>query len=211
MRAGERPEVLVYAFILDFLLRLLTIRALVTALKIDVLAPLVPYVAPPPDPDTPSYAPVYEETRQPIRFSTYILVVTALAAMAFVLVNVGADKQLHIDAAALMRDVRWSGRLAVVYWVQALVGRTITIDPAAPTELNLGYNARDIAILAFAVLAAGAAVAWRQTSGMNGSGWVVLAPLIVVRFLFDVARAFSPPLKLRRTRDPGGPARTGQP
>jgi hypothetical protein len=96
---------------------------------------------------------------------------------------------LHIDAAALMRDVRWAGRLAVVYWVQALLGRTITIDPAAPNGLNFGYNARDIVILAFAVLTAGAAVFWRQTSGMNSSGWVVLAPLLVVRFLFDLSSA----------------------
>ena len=55
----------------------------------------------------------------------------------------------------------------------------------------IGYNARDLVILAFAVLTAGSAVAARQMSGRNGSGWVVLAPLLVVRFFFDVSSARS--------------------
>jgi hypothetical protein len=84
-----------------------------------------------------------------------------------------------------------AGLLAATYWVQALIARTITIDPAAPPELNLGYNARDLVILTFALLTGGAAVAARQTSGLNSSGWVVLAPLLVVRFFFDLSSARS--------------------
>jgi len=200
VRSGDRPEVLVYAFILDFTLRLITVRVLLHALRTGSLAPVVSVFALPPELGEPSYAPVYEETRRPIHFATYFVVVGALAAFAFVLVNVGADKQIHLDPAALARDVRWAGGLALIYWLQALIGRTMTIDPAAADELNLGYNARDVVILAFAVLVAGAAVAARQMSGLNSTGWVVLGPLLVVRFFFDVARAFSASAKA--TADP---------
>ena len=189
MRSGDRPEVLVYAFILDFAMRLITVRALLQALKIESWASVVSMLSTQPEPDTPSYAPVYEETRQPISFVTYFVVVGALAAFAFVLVNVGPDRQIHLDPAALARDIRWAGGLALIYWLQALTGRTMTIDPAAPDEQNLGYNARDVAILAFAILAAGAAVVARQRSGLDSTGWVVLAPLLVVRFVFDVSSA----------------------
>ena len=180
---------LVYAFILEFLLRLVTIRLALLAFASNTLTSLASAFTASPAPGQRSYAPVYEETRQPIRFSTYIVVVVALGVMAFVLVNVGADHQLHVDADTLIGDLRWAGWLALTYWLEGLIDRTITIDQSADATLNFGYNARDLAILAFAVLTAGAAVVARQMSGLNDSGWVVLAPLIVVRFLFDLSAA----------------------
>jgi hypothetical protein len=189
LRSGERPPVLVYAFIIEFLLRLVTIQVILSALKANMLESAISYVTISPELGQRSYAPVYEETRQPIPFHTYIIVVLVLAAMAFVIVNVGADKQIHVDAETLVRDLRWAFALAAIYWLEGLIARTITIDRDAPGELNLGYNARDIVILAFADLTAGAAVAARQMSGLNSSGWVVLAPLLVVRFFFDVSSA----------------------
>ena len=54
---------------------------------------------------------MYEDTRQPIPFHTYVIVVPALGAMAFVLVNVGADHEIHVDVETLMRDLRWAGVL----------------------------------------------------------------------------------------------------
>jgi len=198
LRSGERPPVLVYAFIIEFLLRLVTIQVMMRALKANTLESPISYVTVPPEPGQRSYAPVYEETRQPIPFHTYIIIVLVLAAMAFVVVNVGADKEIHVDAEALVRDLRWASALAAIYWVEGLIGRTITIDRHAPSELNLGYNARDLVILAFAVLTAGSAVAARQMSGLNSSGWVVLAPLLVVRFFFDVSSARSAATKRAR-------------
>ena len=109
--------------------------------------------------------------------------------MAFVLVNAGADHQVHVDADTFGHDLQWAIWLALTKWLEGLLDRTITIDPDAPAALNFGYNARDVVILAFAVLTASAAVMARQMSGLDSSGWVVLAPLLVVRFVFDLSAA----------------------
>jgi hypothetical protein len=90
--------------------------------------------------------------------------VLILAWMAIVIVNVGVDQQLHLDPEMLARDLRWAFALAGIYWLEGLIGRTITIDRYASSELNLGYNARDLVILAFAVLTLDGA--WRR----DGSG-----------------------------------------
>ena len=191
VRSGERTTVLVYAFILEFLLRLVTIQVMQRALKTNTLESVIAAVTMPPAPGQRSYAPFYEDTRRPIPFHTYMIVVLLLAWMAFVIVNVGVDKELHLDPEMLVRDLRWAVALAGIYWLEGLIGRTITIDRYASSELNLGYNARDLVILAFAVLTAGWGVIARRIWRLNSSGWVVLAPLLVVRFFFDVSSARS--------------------
>jgi hypothetical protein len=191
VRSGERTTVLVYAFILEFLLRLVTIQVMQRALQANTLESVIAAMTMPPAPRQRSYAPYHEDTRRPIPFHTYIIVVLLLAWMAFVIVNVGVDQQLHLDPDMLVRDLRWAFALAGIYWLEGLIGRTITIDRDAPSELNLGYNARDLVILAFAVLTAGWGVLARRIWRLDSSGWVVLAPLLVVRFFFDVSSARS--------------------
>jgi hypothetical protein len=180
MRSGQRPQVLVYAFIIDVALRLLTLRVTPRA--------LAAYISAPPAPGQTSAPFVDEQTHQPATFPAYVIVVTMLAGFGFILANVNAQKQLDLDPNLLAADLRWGLLLALVYWLQALAARTITIDPSATLIQNLGYNTRDIVILALAVLGAGGAVAARQTWGLTSSGWTVLGPLLAVRFLFDLGR-----------------------
>jgi hypothetical protein len=168
------------------------------------LGALVSAVSTPPDPGERSSPLTHEETGRPVAFPGYLIIVSFLAVVAFVLANVNARKQLDLDGAMLVRDLRWAGGLAMIYWAQGLASRTIVIDPGESRELNLGYNAGDLRLLAFAVLAAGATAVVRQTAGMAGSGWVVLGPLLGVRFLFDLTSALR--LSRRRTIRPAEPS-----
>ena len=122
VRAGDRPQVLLYAFILEYALRLATVFA----------------------------------------------VVRALAA----------------------RDDSLLGRLApivaLVYWVQSLLDRTTIVDANARWDVNVGYNTRELTILAVSVLVAGLAVVVRQANDLPASGWTVLGPLFAFRFLYDL-------------------------
>jgi uncharacterized membrane protein YhaH (DUF805 family) len=79
--------------------------------------------------------------------------------------------------------------LAIVYWVQSLLSRTTVIDPRAPWDVNVGYNTREITILALAVLFAGTVVVVRQANDLPASGWTVLGPLFVFRFVYDLYAA----------------------
>jgi len=191
IRSGDRPPVLVYAFILDYGFRLLTMRLMLRALDGDTpgMAAGVGYLTRLPSPGESSHPFIDEDTRQPVAFSVYVVILLFFGTLAVVLVNVNAQHKLDVDAAALIRDLRWAVSLAAVYWVQAMIAQAIVIDPAASIETNLGYNNHDLTLLAFAMLGAGAVVVTRQMAGTTSSGWVVLGPLLLFRFLFDLSAA----------------------
>jgi hypothetical protein len=188
VRSGERPPVLVYQFILAYALRLVTIRVMQQALARNN-AGLTASVT------SLSTTPARGEFSSPLRdevshrlvgFPTYLVMLLFFGALAFVLTNVNARHELDVDGPAVIRDVGWAGVLAAMYLVEGLMSRTIVIDPAASIETNLGYNNRDLTLLGLAMLGAGAVVVVRQTTGRTSSGWVVLGPLLLFRFLFDL-------------------------
>jgi hypothetical protein len=190
VRSGDRPQVLLYAFILEYGLRLATIFAITHALQTDdtsVLSRIALYLCRPPSAGQTSSGLKYEGTGRPVGASGYAVVVTFLAFLVFVLSNVNADRELDVDATTFVRDLRWAAGLASFYWMQSLLARRSVIDPSASREVNLGYNTRELTILAFATLAAGLVVAIRQTQGLPASGWTVLGPLMGFRFLYDVS------------------------
>jgi hypothetical protein len=154
IRSGERPHVLVYAAIVEVLMRLVYARAA-----------------------GQRWQSLTDDRGHPVPFRTHVVVIAFLATLAFVLVNVNARKELDLDLATLGHDVRWALGPALIYLVQGAVTKTLAMDP------------RDVTILAFAVLSAGAIVAGRQMMGLTSSGWVVLGPLLVFRFLFDLNAA----------------------
>jgi hypothetical protein len=196
MQSGQRPQVLLYAFILDYLLRLTTIGAL----GLPSFRFALPYV---------TRTPFRGQQSQPVRrgeeanappgnFGTYLIVMAALAGFAFVLVHVNSDRELSLDAATFERDLAWGIVIGLVYWIEGLATRTIVIDPNARVETNFGYNTRDVTILAFAVLTAGLVVAARQEMDLPPSGWAVLGPLLAFRAIYDFHSALKP---LRSARE----------
>lgn len=190
VRSGDRPQVLLYAFILDYCLRLATISVATMAAQEEGpswLKALVPLVTSRPARGQQSYPLAEESTKKPIEPWGYLIVVAMLGALAFVLANVNADHELDLDGATFTRDMGWAIRLAVVYWLQSLLAGTTVIDPAAPREINFGYNTREVTILAFATLTAGMVVVVRQSRGLAASGWVLLGPLLAFRFIYDLS------------------------
>ena len=190
VRSGERPPVLVYQFILAYTLRLVTIRLMQQALArhSPALTASVAALTMPPAPGELSLPLRDEVSQKLVGFPTYLVMLLFMATLAFVLTNVNARHEIDVDAGALVRDVSWAGVLAALYLVEGLMSRTIVFDPAASIETNLGYNNRDLTLLGLAMLGAGAVVVVRQMTGRTSSGWVVLGPLLVCRFLFDLKR-----------------------
>ena len=133
-----------------------------------------------------------EGSRQPAGAGAYLFTVTFLAFLAVVLGNVNAERVLELDAARFEQDLQWASGLALVYWVQSLFARTTVIDPKASREVNVGYNTRELTILAVSVLVAGMVVVVRQANHLPASGWTVLGPLFAFRFLYDLWSALPP-------------------
>ena len=190
VQSGQRPQVLLYAFILDYTLRLTTIGAL----SAPGLRFALPYVSRPPARNQQSQPVRQGEAANapPGTFGTYLVVMAALTFFAFILIHVNADRELSFDAREFERDALWGMALGIVYWSEGLATRTIVIDPNARLETNFGYNTRDVTILAFAVLTAGLVVAVRQEMDLPPSGWAVLGPLLAFRTLFDFGSALEP-------------------
>jgi hypothetical protein len=190
IRAGDRAQVLVYAFILEYALRLATVFAITRALAMDrgsMVSRLVPLVCRLPAHATASQPIRYEGSQQAAGPGAYAFTVAFLAFLAFVLGNVNADRAL--DLTRFEDDLQWAAGLAIVYWVQSLLSRTTVIDPRARWDVNVGYNTREITILALAVLFAGTVVVVRQANDLPASGWTVLGPLFGFRFVYDLYAA----------------------
>ena len=192
IRAGDRAQVLVYAFILEYALRLATVFAVTRALAANgasLLSRLAPLICRLPATSTESRPIRYEDSQQTAGPPAYAFTVAFLAFLAFVLGNVNADHELDVDLARFEDDLQWAAGLAIVYWVQSLLSRTTVIDPRARWDVNVGYNTREITILALSVLFAGTVVVVRQANDLPASGWAVLGPLFVFRFAYDLHAA----------------------
>ena len=199
VRSGERPQVLLYAFVYDCALRLLTIETLTWPVSHHRwLVRVAALISSPPADGQQSSPFVDEETKRPVAFGGYSVVIAFLAALTFVLSHVNAGREIEIDVASFSNDLRWGLALGLMYWLQSVASRTIVIDPGASREINFGYNSRDLVVFACAVLTAGAVVMVRQIAGRSPSGWVVLGPLLAFRFLFDLSNG----LRLAKTRAP---------
>ena len=177
VRSGERPQVLLYAFVFEYLLRIASVHAggrLIVALSSR------------PMPAQATYPLAEEGSGRPMGIPSYFVVLAFLGFLVFVLGNVNSEHELEVDPGIFLQDIGWAAALALLYWVQALVSKSLVIDPDAAVEINLGYNSRDLTILALATLTAGIVVVVRQSMKLPETGWTVLAPLLTLRFLFDV-------------------------
>ena len=189
VRSGDRTQVLLYAFILDYGLRLATIYLATLAQRKSSpswLKALVSLVSSPPARGQVSSPLAEEGTGKAVGPGGYVFVVAVLSLFAFMLSNVNADRELDLDATTFVHDLRWATSLALLYWLQALLAASTVIDPGARREINFGYNTREVTILAFATLTAGMVVVVRQSNGLGASGWVLLGPLLAFRFLYDL-------------------------
>jgi hypothetical protein len=208
IRAGDRAQVLVYAFILAYALRLATVFAVTRALAADgpsLLSRLAPLICRLPTPATESQPIRHEGLQQPAGPGAYAFTVAFLAFLAVVLGNVNADRELDLDLGRFEDDLKRSAGLAIVYWVQSLLSQTTVIDPRARWDVNVGYNTGDITILALSVLFAGIVVVFRQANDLPASGWTVLGPLFVFRFVYDLYAAL--PHEAPAPSNSGSPSR----
>jgi hypothetical protein len=209
IRAGDRPQVLVYAFILDYGLRLATVFAVTRALAAredSLLTRLAPLICRLPSTSTESQPIRHEGSQQAAGPGAYFFTLIFLAFLAVVLGNVNADRELDLDAAHFESDLQWAAGLALVYWMQSLLARTTVLDPKARWDVNVGYNTRELTILAVSVLVAGMVVVVRQANELPASGWTVLGPLFAFRFLYDLWSAL-PPAAREPSVDSGSPSR----
>ena len=209
--SGVAVEILLYAFLIDYALRLGTIQCLhgaVASRGQTWMHAIAPHITRLPARGQVSHPVRDGEGGPPASISKYLVVLAALACFAFVLMNVNADKQMRVTFAATVRDLWWAVLIGIVYWANALLTRTLVIHPAEPITSNFGYNSKEVTILSMAILTGGAVVAVRQNMGFAASGWTVMGPLLLFRFLFDLSaslQGLSNPQALAQALKPSSP------
>jgi len=180
--------VLLYAFIIDYILRLSSIQPLYVWSRSDrswVRAATSTLSRRPAAGEKPEPL-VEQNSGRHLGLWGHLGLMALLSYFAFVLANVDADRQLGSDLATVLDDLDWAIVLGVTYWVNALVTRVIVIDPNQLPTKSFGYNTRELGILAAAVLVGGAAVAVRQMNGYQASAWSVMGPLLAIRTIGDL-------------------------
>lgn len=192
--SGVPVQILLYAFLIDYLLRLGTIQILhaaISAQRDTLLVALAPHVSKLPGAGQES-RPVREgEHGPPARLGTYFLVMIACAYFAFVLMNVNADRQIDMRTAGAAANLKWALLIGVIYWANALLTRTMVIHPTESLTHNFGYNTKEVTILALAVLTGALVVAVRQGMDLDASPWTVMGPLLFFRFLYDLSASLA--------------------
>ena len=187
-RSGVRTQVVLYAFIIDYILRLASIRPLHLWSRSDrrwARAAASALSRQPTGGEKP--APLVEQNSgRFLGLWGHLGLMALLSYFAFVLANVDADRRLGSGLATVLDDLDWAIVVGITYWVNALVTRIIVIDSSQPPTKSFGYNTRELAILAAAVLVGGALVAVRQMNGYQASAWSVMGPLLVIRTLTDL-------------------------
>jgi hypothetical protein len=187
--SGVAVEILLYAFLIDYVLRLGSIQLLHAAMvsaRPTFLHAIAPYVSRQPAPRQPSQPVLEREGGPPARFRTYLVVIAFMSGLAFVLMHVNADKEISLAPDAALRDLLWALVIGSIYWINSLLTRTMVIRPSESLTRNFGYNTKEVIILSLAVLTGGAVVAVRQGMDLGPSGWTVMGPLLFFRFLYDL-------------------------
>lgn len=189
LTSGVPVEILLYAFLIDYILRLGTIKVLhaeLAAARTGWVDTLAPYVSRRPAPGQQSHPVRDGEAGPPADIIKYFVVLMVLWFFAFVLMHVNADREIDLTGQSGVADLRWALLIGAIYWVNSLLTRTMVIHPAEPVTSNFGYNSKEIVILAFAVLTGAVVVMARQNMGLAPSGWTVMGPLLFFRFLYDL-------------------------
>lgn len=205
LTSGVRPHILLYAFLIDYLLRLGTIRALHRSAASPAggwLRAVAPYVSRRPADGQPSYPITEGESGRPTGLSGYLIVMAACSFFAFMLANVDSDRELALDLATGVNDVSWAMVIGTVYWVNSLIARTMVIHPGQALSTNFGYNSREVTVLALAVLTGGVVVVARQALDYGASAWAVMGPLLAFRTAYDLSLSLQPVPAI----PPAGPA-----
>ena len=151
-----------------------------------LLSTIAPAVTRQPAAGQQSYPVTQGEGGPPAQIAAYLLLMAVLLFFAFVLMNVNADRELSLTLDVGLRDLRWAIVIGAVYWINALVTRTIVIHPREGLARNFGYNSKEVTVLALAVLTGGLVVVVRQNMDLEASGWTVMGPLLFFRFLYDL-------------------------
>jgi hypothetical protein len=187
--SGVPVEILLYAFLIDYLLRLGTIHVLhaeLAAARPGWVEALAPYISRLPTPGQQSHPVRDGEGGPPADVIKYFVVMIALWFFAFVLMHVNADREIDFTAQAGVNDLVWALVIGAIYWVNSLLTRTMVIHPREPVTRNFGYNSKEVTILALAVLTGAVVVMVRQNMALEPSGWTVMGPLLFFRFLYDL-------------------------
>ncbi len=187
--SGVPVDILLYAFLIDYMLRLGTIQVLreeLASARRSWVYTLAPYISRLPAPGQDSHPVRNGEGGPPADVIKYLVVMIVLWFFAFVLMHVNADRKIDLTAQAGIHDLVWALMIGAIYWVNSLLTRTMVIHPAEPVTRNFGYNSKEVTILALAVLTGAVVVAVRQTMELAPSGWTVMGPLLGFRFLYDL-------------------------
>lgn len=192
---GDNPRVLVFTLLLLLPIRLFTVRFLIRAQaggRPAGLAAQIERFSTPPRPGATPLAWRDEKSGEPVEFGGYLMMSGVYALFAFLLVHVGSDRELHIEAATFARELTFAAVLAAMYGVEEFWAGAVIFRPdAAPWE-NYAFNVGGrMILLHLSILICGGLLAFFQSQDMEPNAWLFFGPVLALKHLSDMAGEIS--------------------
>ena len=188
---NQNPRIFIYAFLLSYTMKLLTIEGILLIYEercLPFAKPLLPYISKNPPPGAVSNPFIEETSKKPIKLPGYLLLMVGAFIFFILLLHVNKHHELDFKWRNFFIEMGWGCLLGFVWWIGDILSKTIIIDTTAPREINYGYNNREVVILAFAVLLGALAIMIFQMRGKNPTPWVIYGPLLVIKQMYDMRR-----------------------
>jgi hypothetical protein len=188
----QNPRILVYAFLLAYTLKLLTIEGILLVHEERIFpftAGLLPYMSKNPPPGIVSQPFIEEGSNKPIKLPGYLLLMGGIFFCIIIMLHVNKRHTLDFEWGVFFREISWGAFLAFFCWIGDVITRAIIIDVNASREINYGYNNREVVVIAFAVLLGALAVMVFQMRGQDPTPWVIYGPMLVLKQFSDMRQA----------------------
>lgn len=194
--SGQNPRVVVYSIFFESVFRLLTLELFIRVHEgraLPLLKPHLGRLTSTPLRGQLSLAWTDESSGKEVTLGGYLFwLILVSAAFGFPMLHVDRHGELDITFAVFAREFVWGLGLAMIYWVEDLVGRQIIVKFSLPRGENFGYNAFGFTAVVLAVLIGGTGIAFYPRSWGDPTPWLFCIPLLVFRHLLNSRRLASP-------------------
>lgn len=183
--SGEHPGTLYFAYLFNYLYRVLVLCLLSLGTGESLLVRLL------------SRRPVVLDVHMPIQDQkrggaaaqpwAYLLLILFLGYVGFILAHSISTTELDIDFRGVVEEFAAASWLALIWLLQDLTGKRLVMEPGKPISHNLGYNAGETALMALAVLTGAFLLAVVEgIFGGDRNPWLIVGTLLFYKWLWGV-------------------------
>ena len=201
MATGQNPRVLLYAHCLALVVRMPTVWLIANKVQVNPDSPLLKFTRLPTQFDKGKpYR--NNKTREPAGLASHISASLTLLFMVG-LILYGSEGGAFLALDTLTQELAWGVLIAMLFWLDDVLGKQLIVAPKKQLVQNLGYNTpagnfmlAAIFITCFALLILAYLSTWVMVDApkhVPSVAWAILVTLSILKLIFQLKVDFSNP------------------